>query len=238
MGIFENLHGFDRPSNLAEHLTRMSKQYYGAPIRAYLSLLVEYQSEMAEVARRIKEKFIKENVPDGASGEVFRVASRFGVVAAAGESAEEITGWQSGEAYAAAETLFQSWLPSRGTAGAGDIEAAIRQVRAFIEQHGASRFQDATPKTDHQGNPIQEKVINRAGFKHIDEDSEMEYWILPEAYRQEVCKGFDSTEVARALVERGYMEKDSDGKFSVRRSLPELGRKRVYVLRAGVLEDA
>ena len=238
MGIFESLHGFSKPSELAEHLTRMSKQVYGAPIRAYLSLLAEHQGEMAEAARRIKEQFIKENVPGGASGEVYRVASRFGVVAAAGESAEDVTGWQPGEAYAAAQALFKSWLVNRGTAGAGDIEAAIRQVRSFIEQHGASRFQDAAQRTDHQGNPVPEKVINRAGFKHLDADGEAEYWVLTEAYRQEVCKGYDSSEVAKALVERGYMLTEPGDKYSVRRTLPELGRKRVYAIRAAILEEA
>jgi uncharacterized protein (DUF927 family) len=238
LGIFENLHRFAKPSELAEHLTQMSKQYYGMPIRAYLSLLVDHQGDLAQVARRIKEKFIEENVPADASGEVFRVASRFGVVAAAGESAEEVTGWQPGEAYSAAQTLFQSWLANRGTSGAGDIETAIRQVRVFIELHGQSRFQDSIPKTGNQGNVIQEKIINRAGFKQLDANDDVEYWILPEVYKQEVCKGFDSTEVAKALVERGYMDKEPGDKFSVRRTLPELGRKRVYAIRATILEEA
>lgn len=237
LGIFENLHGFDKPSEFADYLTQMSKEYYGTPIRAYLSLLVNQKTEMEQVTRRIKEKFIKENVPEGASGEVFRVASRFAVVAAAGESAEEITGWQPGEAYAAAAKMFNSWLTTRGTSGAGDIEAAIRQVRAFIELHGSSRFQYSTQKKDDEGNVIQEKVINRAGFKQIDASGDVEYLILPEVYRQELCRGFDSTEVARALVERGYMVKESGDKFSVRRTMPEIGRKRVYVIRAAIFED-
>jgi hypothetical protein len=110
-------------------------------------------------------------------------------------------------------------------------------VRAFIELHGASRFQDSNPKTDNQGNLIQEKVINRAGFKHTDENGDVEYLILPEVYRQELCRGFDSTEVAKALVERGYMEKEPGDKYSVRRSLPEIGRKRVYAIRAAILES-
>jgi uncharacterized protein (DUF927 family) len=237
LGIFENLHTFDKPSSFADHLTQMSKQYYGAPIRAYTSLLVNHRSDIVQAARRIKKKFIDDNVPEGASGEVYRVASRFGVVAAAGESAEEITGWQPGEALAAAETMFNSWLAGRGTSGAGDIETSIRQVRVFIELHGASRFQEANPPADRQGDFFQEKIINRAGFKDKDADGELEYLIFPEVYKQEVCRGFDSTEVAKALVERSYMVTESGGKFSVRRHLPELGRKRVYVIRAAILED-
>jgi hypothetical protein len=134
--------------------------------------------------------------------------------------------------------MFNSWLAGRGTSGAGDIEAAIRQVRAFIELHGASRFQDSSPRLDNQGNVIQERVINRAGFKHIDENGDVEYLFLPEGYRQEVCKGFDSTEVSRELAARGYLVTEPGDKFSVRRPLPELGRRRVYAIRAAILEDA
>jgi putative DNA primase/helicase len=168
----------------------MSKQYYGMPIRAYISMLVDHQVEMTQAVRRIKEKFIKENVPDDASGEVYRVASRFAVVAAAGESAEEITGWH----------------------------------------------QDATQKTDDEGNVIHEKVINRAGFKQIDANGDVEYLIFPEVYRWELCKGYDSTEVAKALVERGYMVKEAGDKYSIRRTLPEIRRRRVYAIRAAILE--
>ncbi len=49
---------------------------------------------------------------------------------------------EEGEATRAAESCFANWLSHRvGGAGAGDEEAAVRQVRNFIEVNGASRFQ-------------------------------------------------------------------------------------------------
>jgi putative DNA primase/helicase len=66
----------------------------------------------------------------------------------------------------------------------------------------------------------------------------LEYLILPEVYRQELCKGFDSTEVSKALVERSYLVIEAGDKYSVRRTLLEIGRKRVYSIRAAILEDA
>jgi putative DNA primase/helicase len=153
LGVFEDLHGFSSPGNFARHLSEASKSFYGSPIRAYLSQLVEHQEQAATAARSLRSTFIAGNVPEGASGEVIRAASRFALVAAAGESAREVTGWHEGEATQAAVRMFKSWLDGRGTMGSSDMEAAIRQVRAFIESHGASRFQIAD---DEQG-----KIINR-----------------------------------------------------------------------------
>ena len=46
----------------------------------------------------------------------------------------------NGRSDQAAAICFQAWLSERGGNGAGEDQAAIRQVRAFFEQHGTSRF--------------------------------------------------------------------------------------------------
>jgi uncharacterized protein (DUF927 family) len=222
LGAFENLHGFSTPSDFARYLSEASRQFFGSAIRAYLPLLVNQQDEMAESIREFCKQFTIRNVPSGASGEVFRVAARFGLIAAAGEITVQITGWPEGEATQAAETMFRVWLNGRGTKGSNDTEVAIRQVKAFIEAHGTSRFQ---PTEDSSA-----KVINRVGFRRTTESGRTEFLILPEAFRREVCHGFDATMVAKALVERGYL-RPADGKNLARyETLPEFGRIRVYVV--------
>jgi hypothetical protein len=62
----------------------------------------------------------------------------------------------------AATICFRAWLARRGRAGDYDIEIGIRQVIAFIEAHGSSRFEAAWE----QG---VERVINRAGFRRLDD---------------------------------------------------------------------
>jgi hypothetical protein len=47
------------------------------------------------------------------------------------------------EADRAAASCFRAWLERRGSAGDHDIEAGIRQVIAYIEAHGSSRFEGA-----------------------------------------------------------------------------------------------
>ncbi len=159
------------------------------------------------------------------------------MVGAAGELATEfgVTGWREGEAESAAKACFDSWLDSRGSAGVGDVEAAIRQVRAFIEAHGNSRFQSLVPRQDGRGNEIHERVIDRVGFKAVDPEGDAEFLILGEAFRQEVCKGLDYRMVAKVLNERGHLRTDLKGKRSVLHTVPELGRIRVYAVRASIL---
>ena len=84
-------------------------------------------------------------LPDGASGQVRSVCGRFALVAAAGSLATAfgLTGWPDDEADRAAATCFRAWLERRGSAGDHDIETGIRQVIAYVEAHGSSRFEAA-----------------------------------------------------------------------------------------------
>ena len=63
-------------------------------------------------------------------GEASRAAGRFAMVAAAGETGIEagIFPWPEDAAIEASAGHFKEWLSGRGTSGAMDTEAAIRQV--------------------------------------------------------------------------------------------------------------
>jgi putative DNA primase/helicase len=228
MGLFEELHGMDSPDALARHLSAGSRKFYGTPIREYLTQLVANQEQMREAVRNIREAFLAEHVPSGASGEVSRVAARFALVAAAGESACEVTRWPQGISLAAAAAMFKNWLNGRGTAGHKDDEAAIQQVRGFLEKHGASRFQDVTD--------IEARIFDRAGFRRQLPEGETEYLILPEVFKRDVCVGYDSTATAKALKARGYLTPGEGYNLAKRESLPGLSRPRVYVVRASILD--
>lgn len=229
MGLFEELHDIASPEALARHLSAASRRYYGIAIREYLMQLVSYQEKMREAVLNIREAFLTEHVPAGASGEVWRVAARFALVAAAGESACEVTGWPKGTSLTAAAEMFKVWLAGRGTPGHKDDEAAIQQVRAFIEAHGASRFQDVTDNLT--------RVFNRVGFKRTLPGGETEYLILPESFRKEVCTGYDSRATAQVLAERGYLTLGDGRNLAKRETVPELGRTRVYVISARILDE-
>lgn len=228
LGLFEDLHGFSSADAFAKYLTESARKCYGSPIRGYLTAIIQNRDALIRAVRNVRADFRARNVPPDASGEVLRVASRFALVGAAGDFAtgEGITGWQEGEAVAAAEALFKSWVDRRGTSGNSDAEAGVRQVRAFIESHGSSRFQSEN----------ETKVLNRAGFKQT-KDGETEYQLLPEAFKREVCAGFDSIAVARELARRGFLRREPGNHLTVR-ARPPGGSKslRVYAVSGSVLE--
>jgi uncharacterized protein (DUF927 family) len=65
------------------------------------------------------------------------------------------------------------------------VQPGIAQVRQFIERHGEARF---APWGGEDGD---RPTINRAGFRKPDGNGGVEYYVLPEVWRSEVCAGFD-----------------------------------------------
>ncbi|MET0753092.1 MAG: hypothetical protein ABWZ66_06950 [Pyrinomonadaceae bacterium] len=232
-GLFENLHGFRSGQEFSDFLRRSSKDYYGSPIRTFLDWLVKVDLDVIRRNwREFQQKFItevlkdKENLPS----EVFRVASRFALVALAGELATEsgVNGWKLGTATAAEKEIFQNWLSNREGAGGSDAENAIRQVRHFLEQHGQSRFQSLPViETD--------RVFERVGYKRKNNYDETEYLIFPENFRAEVCKGFDAKFVAAELAARGYLIKGSGGE-NTRNERIDGRQHRFYLLNGSIFE--
>src|SRR5262249_14397613 len=145
-------------------LAHASKTIHGSPIIAFLKHAAEKREDLTEEVRHIRDEFVKRHVPAESAGEVYRVASSFGLIAAAGELATllGITPWKRGEALASVETCFLAWIDRRGGTGARDIESGVRAVRAFVQVHGASRFHDLRDKDA--------RVVNRAGFKQSDSE--------------------------------------------------------------------
>jgi len=161
---------------------------------------------VAEAAKGFIDKFLKTHVNQGASGEVFRAARRFALVAFAGEYASSLgtTGWPESEATRATVACFKTRLDRRGSVGAGDTEAASAQVRLFLTLHGGSRFEticaDDESKVERTGardrvgfrQEIPEEESDSGGQADKEEDSENRtyvYYVLPEAFRREVAKG-------------------------------------------------
>lgn len=228
MGIFETLNGAASPDVLARCLSVASRKYYGTPIREYLAQLSRQRQHVLEILAELGKGFIERHVPAEASGEVRRAADRFALVGVAGELAEQITRWPKGESMEAAAKMFEVWMLSRDTHGHRDDENAIRQIRAFLERHGSSRFQDIDNEDA--------RIHDRAGFKRKGADGETEYLILPEVFRSEVCEGYDVRMVAKVLIERGYLTKGDGRNFPKRETVPELRRMRVYVVRGSIMD--
>jgi uncharacterized protein (DUF927 family) len=236
LGLFEKIHGAESPDGFARQLKDAARQFYGAPLRDFLDYLIGTRAAVENWVRDFQQGFVGRNVPEDASGEVFRAAQRFALIGAGGElaTAAGITGWERDEATDAAARCLESWIAGRGTIGAGDAEAAVNQVRRFFEAHGPSRFQVLHNTTT---NPADEnRIVNRAGFRQQTAEGETEYLVLRETFKAEVCAGFDYRMVARVLEERGFLERQPPD-LTKRVRLPgNLGLTRAFCIKASILE--
>ena len=220
--MLTDLHGLPSAGAVVNRLKELSEQHYGHAGRAFLSALINEVSTLPEKIRTALECEVNSLCPADADGQVRRVAQRFALCGVAGEMArQEGILPDSFDARGCAEQCFKDWLAARGGAGASEDAAILSTVRLFIEQHGASRFQDLAT-----GGAT---CINRVGFRQMGTDGRTEYMILPESFGAEVIKGFSVRRAARVLADAGWLRR-SDDRSSAARTLPELGKKRVYIV--------
>lgn len=242
MGIFENLHGFASADAFAQHLKVASGEHYGEAWRAFMRVLVKDFDAIAPTVHGYRDEFIAENMPTGADGQVSRVAARFGLVAAGGEMATAfgVLPWQPGEATKAAAKCFRDWLDSRGGIEPAEEREALSAVRRFIELHGNSRFEPMGEPIHPggMGTPIDVRIQNRAGFRRRDDAGGIEYVVLPEVWKGEVCAGMDFKMVARTLASRNLLAAGEGNKLQKNMRLPgHPSPVRCYVVTSAILGD-
>jgi putative DNA primase/helicase len=231
LGLFKSLHNFGSAAEMADHLRLASQAHYGHAAHAFLEAITHDLPELGKVIRQAIERFMADHCPADADGQVKRVCSRFGLIAAAGElgGAAGVLPWLENEAVNAAGKCFLDWLEERGGTGPSEINKGLAQVRRFFQAHGASRF---VP----WGDPNR-PVINRAGFVEHDEGGAGDaFYVFGEVFRDEVCQGFDPKVLARELISRGLLSPSSAGEPTTNKRLPGMNRpQRVYVITSAVL---
>lgn len=144
--IISCLHGFENPAALMDHLKTASRQFYGAPLRAFLEALFSGEGLKENVQSVIKymEDFEARLLPPNASTQVQRVCAKFAHLAATGNFAckHGIFPWTTEEMETACKEWFEKWLKERGSVGDLEIENAIARILKFIEGNGDSAFID------------------------------------------------------------------------------------------------
>lgn len=226
LGLFDTLNDYAGGAVFSKALTEAAGKYYGTPALAFIAKLVDHQDKLPEMVKKAQREFMADNLPENAAGQAHRAALRFALVGAAGEIASvwKITGWAKGEAMAAAGICFKAWLAHRGGAGNQEAAAMLAQVRQFFELHGDARFTAWERATDDHA----PKTTNRAGFRRLVEATgETEYFVLPEVFKSEVCKGHDHMAVARLLADSGCLETEGRG-YTRKERLPGMGNTRCY----------
>ncbi|NDY90145.1 DUF927 domain-containing protein [Ideonella livida] len=264
MGGLEVLHGHDGPGALADAVTRAAARHYGTAGRTWLEWLAARHEALP--GRLIGdggmlERFKGQMVPEAASEQVRRVGTRFALVAAAGELATEagILPWPAGHAASAARSCFNAWLAARGHLDNGEDAAMLRQVRAYLEKNGDALFTwTHRAMDDHRGNtPLRngfKRMVNTEGeplkfdaaVEYLESktgpewrdrtDALVEYLVLPEAFKRDMCKGFDSKAVAELLRARGHLRHEKD-RLTIKHRLPGMDKAPVFHIRPSIFSD-
>ena len=188
-GAIQNLHGWKTASDLLAHLNRRTKACHGVAARVFLDrLAIERTRNPDELRQRVldrRQEVMREMLPRGADRQVISVASRLALTAVAAELAIEfkVLPWDEAEPAVVATSAFHAWLESRGGSGPAEDRQAIKRVRLFLEQFGASRFETL----DESGENVRDERrlgIPRAGYRKKTRDGRDVFLFLPETWGQ------------------------------------------------------
>ncbi|GAB1260788.1 DUF927 domain-containing protein [Aurantivibrio plasticivorans] len=264
LGVFNTSHEFIGGAALSEHLASSMRLYHGSAFVAFLDGLVgelEGGNKHTFIPRLLRslDKFKSDYLTPNAGGQVTRAASKFALVGVAGEFATHLglTGWKKGEARAAAASCFNAWMKARGGEGNLEDKQMLDHVRHQILKNGLSKFyrwdEDKNSETDNtvidSHAPI---AVECWGYRRetIDKDllegdsSDALYYVFPESFKRDLCKGFDPNRVARLLRDVGALEltesEQKENRLVSKARLPRMGGKpvKVYKVKSSALFDS
>jgi putative DNA primase/helicase len=237
-GLFISAGGHSSVDNLREALIESTSCDYGHAGPQFVARIARDRTRVAADARVRVRSFMEYVCPRNASGQVQRVARRFGLVALAGELATDygLTGWRYEDVGDVVADIFNEWLLRRGTAGAKEPADMIAQVKRYIEEHGGAQFQEFDRAADGPGtsDEHESRVINRAGWRRQRDGSTL-YLCYVEKFRGEICKGFDWREVVKALDAAGILVKKADDRYTYKHRVPNAKAADFYALDGDML---
>lgn len=201
--LFENLHGHANAAEMSTALTSSCIVSYGTPLRAFLEHLCQDLNANTDRVREIVYSFVSTAASSDASGQVKRVANKFGLIAAAGELAIEwgIFPLQKGDALAAASEWFKIWIEQRG--GHGDME--IARVIKRIQDHFATE-QSRYVNVDV---PLHYPVTRQAGYTW--QRNRPHHYLMLSPVFDEMIRGVNRKVLLRELDKSGCLAHTASG---------------------------
>lgn len=219
-GAWDDLHGFGTGTQLSDHLKLQATKHHGVIGRAYLERLTRDETVFTDRLETFKKMEVF-TIFDDVGGQAKRAATRFALIAMAGELASEygLTGWAAGEATEAAAVGLAIWLENRGSSDNQETKAVLDAVQDFIDRHGDSRFSVLN------GSPDAPVVRDRAGWRDGST-----YLFTPEGMR-EATKGVDLRAALNALAASGWLEPSGSYGKTAKAVWVEGQAKRLYLIK-------
>lgn len=227
LGVFEDLHGRACGATLSREICEAAVNHYGFAAESFLEALFELGfSESSKLAQEFHAAAMARLLDGDAPAQVGRVADRFALVAAAGESAIAwgVLPWRAGDAIEAIRICFKAWCAERGGTEDAEIGKMVTQVRQFFALNGAARFApigvDLYPTV----------VSHRAGYRV----EEREFYVYPEIMKSEILRGFNEKWARKVLYERGMLLRQEPNRWKVKKQIPGHSvNERFYLLQFG-----
>lgn len=231
LGIFNHIGAYANPTLLADELRQNCTQFYGTPIAAFLSKLVKLEDPQAALDQSIKQ-FTSSLDPILKSGQVARVAKRFGIIGAAGVLAAKmkILPFAEEEILESVKLCFKNWASMHQDFPDFETEKILSQIRQYLQFNGCANFPEWDGKSQLSFNG------KCCGYRLINLDGSIEWLILNEVFRNEICNGLDFRRVTRILKEFNLIKSDRNNKSSIPMRLPNFGLVRVYHLTSEIFE--
>ena len=236
-GVWLDLHGATSPKAFADALNVAADRQYGWAGPAFVQQLVTRGAHSFEAARIFRSQFERRVSRPDDPAQVRRAASRFAVVAAAGELAVrfEITGWPEGAAMDACQLVFEKWAAAFGRSGSHEERDVLRKLVDAIEKHGSTHFAPRPRGSDDTGTGPAQRSLEQWGWVETREDGERLYYLTSAGFKQ-VFKGIDYLLAARTLAARGHLVTPKEkGRFQ--KKIDVRGQKHnVYVVKGSVTD--
>jgi putative DNA primase/helicase len=206
-GCFECLHDFKEGSEFAEELDRRCREYYGRAGKEFVTQLIKFGvSEAREHLNYAIDDFVAD-VAKECDGQVRRVARRFALIYATltlaikfGVLSDRLTEEDSKEGVL---RCYKAWLGERGTKGDLESHSLVEQVKGILQENAEGKFANYDEK------PNEKHLITKWGYKRG-----AEFFVFPSAFKEQLCKGFDSRAAAQILIKHGLLLKHKDGRSS------------------------
>jgi putative DNA primase/helicase len=194
-------HEYANGKEHADALKDASNNHYGAVGREWINYLADHKEEAYQSVKEAEKRLLS-LLPEDASEQVKRVASRFAILEAALLLSGSFTGWSEQESRDALQHGFNAWVNEFGT-GNKEYKQIIGQAEAFLNSYGLSRF--APVPYD----PTSLPISNLAGYRDrkSKRDDSITFYTFPHVFEEEIAKGFNARAFAQVLADAGMLDK-------------------------------
>lgn len=234
--VYECLHGHRNEAALAETLARIAQEHHGHAGPAFVAALIEELDHARARAKELLADFTQEVLHEGDDAQVGRVARHFGVVMAAGVLAAEfgILPIPAAEIREATSACYETWYDSRGNKSEEERDG-LQVLKTFFELHGPARFQNIDGSDDEPVLMSDRLIHTRCGYRQEMKDENGDpytvYFVLPEAWRTQICAGRNPDIVARVALQHGALLQGEGGRLRLKKRLPDYPQgTRVYAI--------